>query len=623
MLVVAAAGVVVWRSQKGPNQDVRARTAAQVFADRWVKSTLAEGAFDGATGAKVATGQAEVTKGMGATPVAVAVTGLERKGRHANAAAKVTWSLPGNRPWTYRSTIPLVQVRDAWLVQWSPSVVNPALGPGDKLVLNRLQPSRASIMGSGGTPLVVDRPVVTVGVQPQRVTDVDGLSTQLAQLLHVDGPGLAARIRAAKPDAFVEVVTLRREEYDPLRAQLQPLPGTVFREGTLPLAPTRVFARSLLGSVGPVTAEIVASSKDRYRAGDVAGLSGLERAYDEQLAGVAGSQVQAMHAVPAAGGTAPATELFSVSAVPGKPLTTTLDDRTQRAADDALAGEARPSALVAIRPSTGEVLAVSQGPGAANGDIALSGHYPPGSSFKIVSTYALLTQGLDPNQNVACPQFATVDGKQFKNAEAETFGDVAFHADFAHSCNTAFVGLSSKLPANVLPDAAAQFGLGGSWSLGVPAFTGSVPAPTTKTEQAAQAFGQGKVLVSPLDMAMVGATAQSGTWRQPRLLPGTTPAPTPDKPLDPAAVPKLQALMREVVTNGTGTAVAAVPGAPVSGKTGTAEFGNDNPPKSHAWFVAYQGDLALSVFVEGGEFGGDTAAPLAAKFLTTLVAPGG
>ncbi|MGI9596668.1 MAG: penicillin-binding transpeptidase domain-containing protein, partial [Acidimicrobiales bacterium] len=80
----------------------------------------------------------------------------------------------------------------------------------------------------------------------------------------------------------------------------------------------------------------------------------------------------------------------------------------------------------------------------------------------------------------------------------------------------------------------------------------------------------------------------------------------------------LQQIMRAVVTNGTGRAVAGVAGGPVSGKTGTAEFGNENPPQAHAWFVGFQGDIAFAVFVEGGEFGGATAAPIAGSFLSQL-----
>ncbi|MDH5291458.1 MAG: penicillin-binding transpeptidase domain-containing protein, partial [Acidimicrobiia bacterium] len=172
---------------------------------------------------------------------------------------------------------------------------------------------------------------------------------------------------------------------------------------------------------------------------------------------------------------------------------------------------------------------------------------------------------------------------------------------------------------NVLHDTAAQFGLGAGYDLGVDAFDGDVPVNDSEVDLAASAFGQGRILVSPLSEAVMAATAAGGMYRSPQLV--TSPAPATAQVtalLEANADAVLRQMMREVVTDGTGRAVANVAGGPVSGKTGTAEFGNDNPPKSHAWFVGYQGDIAFVVFVEAGEFGGLTSAPIAAVFLNDL-----
>jgi cell division protein FtsI/penicillin-binding protein 2 len=96
-----------------------------------------------------------------------------------------------------------------------------------------------------------------------------------------------------------------------------------------------------------------------------------------------------------------------------------------------------------------------------------------------------------------------------------------------------------------------------------------------------------------------------------------TPSPA-QVPLPAGEINTLQTLMREVVTDGTGWRAQVTPGPPVSGKTGTAEFGTDDPPRSHAWFVGYQGDLAFAILVEGGEFGGETAVPIAVDLLTRI-----
>jgi cell division protein FtsI/penicillin-binding protein 2 len=365
------------------------------------------------------------------------------------------------------------------------------------------------------------------------------------------------------------------------------------------------------------------------RAGDVAGVSGLQRTYDERLAGTAGVTVQAVAAKDASGssgssdssGTA-ATEpvtLFNEAAKPGTPLKTTIDTRIQEAAEAALQRATKPAALIAERVGTGEILAVGNGgPNAAGYNRALLGQYPPGSTFKIVSAMALLGAGLQPTDNVNCPPNVVVNGKTFTNAENEVLGAVPFSSDFAHSCNTAFVGSADRITGKQLADAASSLGYGGPDTLGVNAFTGSVPDTDDPVGHAAAVIGQGKVLASPL--AVVGATAAvaAGKWTAPRLVLDPAPKAAEPQQLDAKSVGSLRDMMRSVVTDGTATVMRNTPGGPVSGKTGTAEFGSDDPPKTHAWFTGFQGDIAFAVIVEDGGFGAEAAAPIARDFLARL-----
>jgi cell division protein FtsI/penicillin-binding protein 2 len=129
-------------------------------------------------------------------------------------------------------------------------------------------------------------------------------------------------------------------------------------------------------------------------------------------------------------------------------------------------------------------------------------------------------------------------------------------------------------------------------------------------------IGQGKVLVSPLDMATVVASVVRGSAVRPKLLddnPAAAKFPTPDKPLQPAEAQALQALMAAVVSEGSGAILADV--GVTAAKTGTAEFGTATPPQTHAWMVAARGDLAVAVYVEVGESGSKTAGPLLKSFL--------
>jgi cell division protein FtsI/penicillin-binding protein 2 len=276
---------------------------------------------------------------------------------------------------------------------------------------------------------------------------------------------------------------------------------------------------------------------------------------------------------------------------------------------------ARPSSLVAVRPSTGEVLAVANGPEGGGENLAFVGRYPPGLTFKIVSAAAFLDAGLTPGTGVTCPRTVTVDGRTFRNAGGAALGRTTLRGAVAASCNTTFVQLAADLDSGAVADAAAAFGFDTSWQPGVRAFTGRVPAPRDAVERAAGAIGQGRVLASPLSMASVVAAVADGTWRTPVVLPDHATR-AADRPRLPGGVlDDLRRMLRATVTDGTGRSLSDVPGRPVIGKTGTAEYGTGDPPATHAWVVAAQGDLAVAVIVEDGGSGRRVAAPVAARFL--------
>jgi cell division protein FtsI/penicillin-binding protein 2 len=237
-----------------------------------------------------------------------------------------------------------------------------------------------------------------------------------------------------------------------------------------------------------------------------------------------------------------------------------------------------------------------------------------------VSAYGLLQKkAVTPSTVVDCPRTRKVDGRTFQNAHNEALGRVQFHVDFAKSCNTAFVGLAPQLGADGLRSASTALGLGGAWDLGIEAFSGKVSTGGTPTELAAAAFGQGTTVVSPLAMAAATATVARGRFEQPKLV-LDPPPPNPaaaGASLDENALKGLRPMMREVVTNGTGTGLRSVPGKPVYGKTGTPEFDNGSK-QTHAWFVGYQGDVAFAVMVQKGGAGADAAVPIVKSFLTAL-----
>ncbi|MBX6769519.1 MAG: hypothetical protein IRY90_20625, partial [Actinomadura rubrobrunea] len=251
--------------------------------------------------------------------------------------------------------------------------------------------------------------------------------------------------------------------------------------------------QQIVGSLGKIDAKTARELGPPYRAGDLAGVDGLQRQYEKRLAGTPALAVQI---VDADGGAVRTLHRFG--GTPGAPLRTTIDPKAQRAASRALADVDKTASLVAVRASTGEILAVANKPGGYNR--ALMGRYPPGSTFKVVTAAALVADGLSVTSPVACPATTDVGGRTFKNYRHEDFGTVPFREAFAHSCNTTFARLAvDRLGPRRLAQVAEQFGFNAPIIGGLPAVRASFPAVKDDTAFAAASFGQGEVLTSPLN----------------------------------------------------------------------------------------------------------------------------
>ncbi|MBA3524282.1 MAG: penicillin-binding protein [Geodermatophilaceae bacterium] len=594
----------------------QARTVAADFLAAWSAGDYAEAAALTDDPAGTETLLADAAGWVGVPGPDAVLDDIEPTGTQQDAAtalAGLTWSPPAAPEWAY--PLPMTLTRGEpdgpWRITSGASLVHPELAAGQSILVSRTLPPRASILDADGRPLFAETPVVTVGVDPGLVTDLPSLAATLADVLDVDAAAITADVQATPAGQFVPVITLRRSEYDAVRDQVYDLPGTVFQEATRQLAPSSLFARAVLGRVGPVTEEIVAESEGLLQPGDEGGLSGLQRAYQAQLSGTPGVTVST-----ALDGVA-VTTLQETSGTPGTPVRTTLSTAVQDAADAAVATVTQPSFIVAVRPSTGEVLAVASNTAATPGN-ALTGQYPAGSTFKIVTAAAALQAGLvSPQTVLPCPATNNVDGREFENADRFVLGDVPFTTAFARSCNSTFTALGAQLDPTALTEAAAQFGIGSQWDLPVDVVTGSVATPDSAVRQAEDSIGQGDVLVSPFAVAMMAATVVAGAPPVPVLVTDADPA--GQAPVGPPAdvVEALRGLTRAVVTDGTATPLADLPGQ-VAGKTGTAEFGSGDPPPAHAWFAGYRGDLAFAVLVEGGQSSTTTAVPMADAFLSAL-----
>lgn len=541
---------------------------------------------------------------------------VARRGPAATSALTTHLTLAGFGQLDLHSTVKMADVSGHWLVEWSPSTISDQLGAGDSFSVTHQWPPRAQILGAGGASLTPTGTFVEVGLVGQRLAADTTALTQGLTNAGFDAASVAAAVAQAQkhPNQFTALDTVPEARYQQLKPQIYPLAGTAFLTVQQQSALSPDLSAHVVGHTGAITAEQLKQLGAPYTASSVVGQNGIEQVYEKQLAGTPAINVEV---VDKAGNTV--ATLATKTGTPGQPVQTTIDPKVQAAAESALDGVTQQAAIVVMQASTGNVLASVSRPTTQAFDVALDASVPPGSTFKVVTTTALLQAGLNASSPATCPPSITIDGKPFTNYEHETVANLTLEQAFAMSCNTAFIGLTKDhLNAQPLVAASKLYGIGTTPHFGLSANGGNIAPPASPVDVAADAIGQGGVTVSPLAMAVVAATVDSGALREPRLVSGAPDDSVAPAPLDPTIDGTLKTLMAQVVTSPAGTAAAAGLPPGTYGKTGTAEFGPGPNPSEHAWFIGFRGDLAFAVFVYGGGVGGTVAAPLAAKLLKAL-----
>ena len=602
--LVAAAATTACRGGNLPADEGRA------FLELWSKGDGPAVDQLAVAGSGAAADQQRFRTEVGITRSTLQLGKVRREGGPV-AAVTAVHRVRGLGEWRVESSLRFVRRDGRWLVDWKPSALHPDAEPGDRFERERSRPARAPILGAGGQPLTVVGKVVAIGVQPSKIRDQGALGAALLQNIGVDPARLDAALKApgVKPEHFVPLLEVREERFRQVEAPLRPTPGVVFQRKDARITPSEAFAAHTVGRTGEITAEQLEELGPSYQPNDIVGRSGLELALERDLAGTPSGEIR----LQKVGG--PRQVLHRVTGSAPRPVTTTLRADVQNAADAALGGVTVPAALVALDSRTGGILAVASRPLAEPLNRAVAGRYPPGSTFKIVTTDALIAAA-GPEQRLPCPAQATVGGKRFKNFEGEKLGDISLRDALVHSCNTAFASAAARLPDEALSRAAGRYGFGVEYSPGLgPKSPATFPDPKDEAERAAAAIGQARVLATPAHMASVVAAATTGTWRAPHLVPVAGSQPPTASPT-PAAVEPLKAFLRGVVTEGTARSAAGVPG--LVGKTGTAEFGTGEPLPTHAWFVGERNGVAFAVLLEGGGVGGRDAAPVGARFAAAL-----
>jgi peptidoglycan glycosyltransferase len=392
------------------------------------------------------------------------------------------------------------------------------------------------------------------------------------------------------------------------------------------------------------------STQSRFR-------TGLERSMNDYLTGSNANLSTVLDT---------AVDRLKGATIQGNSLLLTLDPRGQRAAQNALGS--RCGAVVALEPSTGKVLVMASSPTydpnlveeafdrvtGVKADCkrpdallnrATAGLYAPGSTFKVVTAAAALDSGrFRPDSSFVDPGYCEVYGKRVNNYDTNRpFGRLDLRTALKHSVNSVFCNIGKELGSKAIVEASKKFGFYETPPLETPSGERSPsglfqdgelfdPEQDTDVDPGRFAFGQERLLVTPLQMAMVAAAiANDGVLMRPHVIDRIV-APDgaivqrtkPDelgRAVKPETAQAVAAMMREAVEGGTGTA-ARLPGFVVGGKTGTAETGIEG--LNTTWFISYAGkdrpQVAIAVVVEQQHStGGETAAPVARSVLQALL----
>lgn len=512
-------------------------------------------------------------KGLQAQDLKVSLKDFSSSGDVSVATYHYDWTLPKGRSLSYDAKATFAKTNQAWKVRWKPAVIHPDLGSDQHLELRALQADRAPVIGSDGQVLLEPGTQFRVLLNKHDSATINHVASILR-----DGHAGDAGVPTIDPSAVHQSVKNVNGDYSvamvPSGAHdvvdaLKAVDGVTLNEEPALVRPDPTFAPDILSRVSSIV--------------------------NDELDGKNGWQVASVNPNGAV-----IKSLEEQQPTPAQSVKISLSKKVQDAAQKAVDTRADTEAMmVVIRPSTGEVLAVAQTANAdKKGDLALTGLFPPGSTFKMVTATAGMQQGLvTPDSTVPCPGTMEIGSRVVHNYNNFSLGNVSLTKAFAQSCNTTFADVSSKLKPGELKSTAQQFGIGQDYKIdGLDTLTGQVPQADELVDRVEGGFGQGRDLASPFGMALVAATAAAGETPTPTLIEShkTTVKNTNVPTIDPQTIDKLRGMMRAVVTSGTARAIAGQ--GDVFGKTGEAEVSDG----SHAWFAGYRGDLAFATLIPMG-----------------------
>src|SRR5579872_419933 len=527
---------------------------------------------------------------------------------------------------------------------------------------------RGKILDREGRTIVDNYPSFSALLLRDSSRDITADADLIAQGLHLDPNEVRTRIRRFAAMPQYQPIFLKEDitpdELQFIEAHRNELPELDTIMVHRRLYPRNGFMAHLIGYVGEVSEDMLNMPQfELYNAGDVVGISGVERQYNTLLMGQNGSRREVVNSHGREVGL-----LGETDAIPGKQLKLTVDVDLQIAAEEALEG--KNGAVVAMDPRTGEILAMVSRPTFDPNDFAvrvskdqwsklvndpdkpllnkaIQAQLAPGSTFKIIMGTAGLQEGIAQDMHVVCNGGAEFYGRYFKcwiAARHQTHGLVDIYKGVYQSCDVFFYTLGEKLGIGRIAKYATMLGLGQKTGIDLPQeASGVMPSEEWKLRNFKQkwfagetisvSIGQGAVAATPIQMARAfGAIASGGRLVRPHvtnptdLPPGISAAQSvPDEvtiPIDPKNWEIVTDAMAQVVSP-VGTAAASqIKGVDMAGKTGSAQTvsnmlkakmsaSDKAKHKDNGWFVGVEPrrnpDIVVCALFEEGEHGSETA----------------
>ncbi len=548
-----------------------------------------------------------------------------------------------------------------------------AMSENNRLRFVPVAASRGAILDRNGKVLVSNRPSFSLAVIPQEVKDKEALLTLLSTLLKLDRADMAERWDKNKDRAKYYPIVLSsnitRDHVEIVEENRMRLPGIEIEMKPVREYTSSQLAAHLLGYIGEVSEkEMNSTGFEEYNPGDYIGKNGIERALEKELHGSDGGRQLEVDAR----GRLLRTISESYPTV-GNSVVLTIDAAVQKQAERAFGDQA--GAAVAMDVTTGEILAFVSNPGfdpslfsgKLPADVwqgylddkrhplenkALSGQYPPGSTFKMITALAGLQDNkINDSTTINCSGSYDMGTSTFKCWNKKGHGATNLRKSLRESCDVFYYQLGEKLGVDKIAAAAQAFKLGAP--LGVELLnekSGLIPTSEWKLKRFGKrwfrgetlpvAIGQGAVILTPIQMASMTATiANDGMIYRPHLVKrivdadGKTLRETKPEIIGTAAFSKesfrfVKQGMLDVVNAPGGTGAAArLYDVKVAGKTGTSQVvklgsSKKSTPyhfRDHALFVAFapfdKPEIAVAVVIEHGEHGGAAAAPIAGRIL--------